>query len=402
MNLRYQWLRSGEMPKLSCVNSGNVFTDNFEKATLGKRWTVSPSLSARYSLEERPSYLRIKHAETPTYILTDLPLESNLMFQIKNDYQPEISTDIGGIIVFKTLDDRVELVEYFDELMGLSRNYLYVRMYKNKDVFDGYGSQDGIKWELIGSARIEDATKIGLVLNGEPHHLARSLDVDYVSMYTDRFLYVTNLSKDWVVEMYSAGHERMARVVAEDDTGIVNIDMFSIPLPFTGYIKLSTPTGLQLYQTDTLTLDPGDEYQYSFDISVRFQRKRISVVEGLYGDMFPREDVLEDIEFVLNGITHIGSVDDSVMTGKVIVTNLDDYDIRNLQVSIESFDYAYSNHIIDLAKDDNGEPGNYQRSIIINVPAGGETEFWLRSDATGVTTLSKKDLFKYKLCFRNV
>jgi hypothetical protein len=214
------------MPRLERASTGNIFFDSFDEANLNERWVVTPSLSSRYSLAERPGYLRVKHADSSTYIVTDLPATNEMMFEMKNDYKPVVSNDIGGIVVYKSSIDRVELVEYYDPVLDASRNYLYVRMIKNGDVFDGYGSQDGVQWDLIGSTRIEDAAKIGIVLNGSQNILSVPLDVEYAAMYCDRFIYVENLQQGMKVKLLDNSNKVIEEQTVAADSSIAKFDMF--------------------------------------------------------------------------------------------------------------------------------------------------------------------------------
>ena len=389
------------MPILERVISGNIFLDNFDSVNLDKRWTASPSLDSRYSLVERPGYLRIKHADTPTYILTDIPNTEQLMFEIKNDYKPVVSTDIGGIVVFKTIDDRVELVEYYDPVIDVSRNYLYVRMYKNGDVYDGYGSQDGITWELIGSARIEDAAKIGLVLNGAVSPLSVPLDVDSVSAYRDRFLYVENLQPGMKAQLIDKDNDLVKEYVVDSSESVARFDMFALPLPFEGYIKLYTPTNSLLFKTPTQMLYPGDEFQYIINLKVKFQRRIITLKDDGNGVMIPKSEFISDTDFVLDDVVNIGGMESNTMEGLVTVENLDDMDIVGLEAYVELFTNAYATHKVQLARDEYGSPSNYQDKVIISIPAKSSVSFWMKVTATNIQTISKKDMFRYKLCFRN-
>ena len=390
------------MAKLQRVISGNVFIDNFDEANLDSRWTISPSLDSRYSLVERPGYLRMKHAESSTYILTNIPAMDTIMFDIKNDYKPAVSTDIGGIVVFKTLSDRVELVEYYDPVLDVSRNYLYVRMFKSGDVYDGYGSQDGVVWELIGSVRVEDAAKIGLVLNGEVSPLSENFDIDYVSMYKDRFLYVENLQENMIANLYDKNNVLQQTYTVPTDGSIAKFDMFSLPIPFEGYIQLLSPASIFIEQTESQLLYPGDEFQYMISMTVKFQRKRIVLVTDDSGNTIPTTVLEDDVDFMLDGLSNIGRMDDSTLEGLITVTNLDNADISNIEAYIELYTDSYASHTVKLSKDDMGTPLNYQDVVAFTVSALSSYSFWIRISVNNINSLSKKDMFKYKLCFRNI
>lgn len=390
------------MAKLQRVIPGNFFVDDFNESSLDQRWTVSPSLPSRYSLEERPGYLRIKHAESPTYILTNIPAENTLMFDIKNDYKPIISTDIGGIVVFKTLADRVELVEYYDPILDVSRNYLYVRMFKDGDVYDGYGSQDGVIWELIGSARVEDASKIGLVLNGDTSPLSVNCDIDYVSMYRDRYLYVENLQENMTVNLFDENNVLKQTYKIPANESVARLDMFTLPIPFNGYIQTLSPAGIFVEQTPTQLLYPGDEFQYIISMNVKYQRKKTVLVDDGFGNTIPKTEFVDDVDFILDESANIGRMDDSTMEGLITVSNLDAIDITNLEAYIELYTDSYSTHTVKLSLDHLGSPSNYQDSISFTVPSRSDYSFWIKISISNINTLSKKDMFKYKLCFRNI
>jgi hypothetical protein len=390
------------MPRLERARTGDIFFDDFDGPTLDERWVVTPSLASRYSLSERPGYLRVKHAESSTYILTDIPATNEMLFEIKNDYKPVVSNDIGGIVVYKTSTDRVELIEYYDPILDATRNYLYVRMYKSGDVFDGYGSQDGILWELIGSARIEDAVKIGIVLNGVPNVLSVPLDVEYAAMYSDRFIYVENLEEGMITKLFDKDNNLIEEQTVQPGFSVVKFDMFSRLLPFEGYIELYSPSNVLLYKTPCERLYPGDEFQYIMNIDVRFQRRVFVVEYDSYGTPVSKPKFISNVDLELDQVTHIGDMEGAYVEGILTIKNLDAEDIINLEASIGLYSELYGTGMIQLALDNYGEPGNYQDKVIINVPAGSSTNIWIKISATSIPTLSKYDVFKYKLVLKNV
>jgi hypothetical protein len=390
------------MPRLERTSTGDIFFDDFNGTSLDERWVLTPSLDSRYSLSEKPGYLRIKHSDSSTYILTDIPATNEMLFEIKNDYKPVVSNDIGGIVVYKTSSDRVELVEYYDPILDASRNYLYVRMYKSGDIFDGYGSQDGVLWELIGSARIEDAVKIGLVLNGVPNILTVPFDIDYTAMYSDRYLYVENLQENMSVKLFDKNNNFIEQITVGIGTSVAKFDMFSRLLPFEGYLELYSESGALLSKTVSQRMYPGDEFQYTMNIDVRFQRRVFVMEYDSYGNPVSVPKFINDVDLILDDITHIGDMEGAYVEGKLVIKNLDAEDITNLEASIQMYTDSYATSIIKLAVDNYGEPDVYQDKVIINVPAGSTTNIWIKISSTSIPTLSKYDVFKYKLILRNV
>lgn len=390
------------MPQLLRAKVGVLFFDDFNDTHLQERWVATPSLSSRFSLTERPGYLRVKHSDTPTYIVTDMPQSNRMMIELKNDYKPIIPSDTGGLVVFKTLLDRVELVEYYDEDIDASRSYLYMRLVRRDDMFDGYGSQDGTSWELIGSTRIKDAAKIGICLSGLPDVSSKNLDVDYIAMYSDRFSYVGNLEPNMTVQLYDTNDNIKDEQIVGADSSVAVFDMFSYPLPFEGYYKLYSPSGVILGQTPLQTLNPGDEFQYIMNINVKFQRM-ITVVEEdpITGHGVPVTSFISDVPFVLDSIVNIGNIDGPDIEGKVIIENLDNAAIVNLKASIGRYANDYSTHSVQLSPDNNGAPGVYQDSVIISIPAHSSSFFWIKIIPSELNTITRFDNFKYKLILSN-
>ena len=389
------------MPRLDRTSTGDIFFDGFDSSVLDGRWVVTPSLSSRYTLTERPGWLRIKHGDSSTYIITDIPATNEMLFELKNDYKPNVSNDIGGIVIYKTLTDRVELVEFYDPIKDATHNYLYLRIYKNGDMFDGYGSQDGVLWELIGSARIEDAAKIGVVLNGTQNILSKTLDIDYISMYSDRYVYIENLQENMVVKFFDKNNVMLEEQTVTQGFSVLKFDMFTRLLPLEGYFELYSPNGTLLYKTPCTNLYPGDEFQYIMNIDINFKRRVFEIGYDQYGNPITMPKFLTDTDLALDSISHIGDMEGAYVEGIVTVVNLDPEDIRDLEASIGLYSELYGTGMVQLALDNYGEPANYQDKIILQVPAGSSAFFWIKITATNVPTLSKHDVFKYKLILKN-
>lgn len=179
---------------------GEIFFDDFNSAELDPRWTLLPNLPERISLVERPGYLKIFHGVPDIMVLMDE--SDNYILDVKNDYIPLTSLVQSGIIVFRELDQSLEVLEYYDAERSEYYVYEYIRLIKSGNLYTVYGrntQQDS--WELVASLEFQSAGKVGLICKGPSVAGSSHYNVDFVKMYKSNELQLLNVPVGYRVDI---------------------------------------------------------------------------------------------------------------------------------------------------------------------------------------------------------
>jgi hypothetical protein len=137
------------------------------------------------------------------------------------------------------------------------------------------------------------------------------------------------------------------------------------------------------------------------NVDVHFQRRVFIMQYDSYGNPVSVPTFINNVNLKMDEIINIGDMQGAYIEGILTIENLDAEDIASLEASIELFNDVYTTGVIKLALDNYGEPGDYQDKVVFNVAAGSSARIWIKISSTAVPTLSKYDVFKYKLLLRN-
>lgn len=349
------------MPKLTRIRSGKIYYTDFDEIHLDNFWSVSPSskVGERYSLEERNGFLRLKHAtsEFPTRLLFDMPKLEQFVLEIKNEYYPSVEGNEGGLTAFQEVRNKLELLEYFDGAKGVSVNYSHMRLRKVGNTFEGYGTKDGKHWDLIGAKTTNEMEKIGFVLYGLDGVTSEPMDIDYMSVFRDTHLHVQNLEPDTVVEIFDDVGVYVGSSTVKKNEDSVRIDVSHMPMPFKGFLRWNDPTGTFVDDTPMMEIWGGDTFW-----------------SGVYLDFY-----IDDDKLLIEEDFDLGNMKDGVIEVPVEVENPTEEPIREIYLDVLPY-YYYSGHKwVNIAQDNFGVPGSYQRTIYIGDIFPGERHFfWLK------------------------
>ena len=144
---------------------GKILFDEFDSLELGSNWQVIPDDSSRYSLAERPGFLKAFHGDTNLLLLTDEPDE--YVIDIRNEYVPLNGQISAGLSVYKSIDNQLEVLEYYDENQDSSFVYQYLRLERSGSVYTAYGrNTETDAWILVGSGEFHSSGKVGITVKG--------------------------------------------------------------------------------------------------------------------------------------------------------------------------------------------------------------------------------------------
>lgn len=328
---------------LNRTSSGHLFTETFDSATLHDRWQISPSNHSRYSLTERPGYLRLKHGDPDIFLLMSSPRFDHVI-EVDTDYAPVRPSDQGGIVAYRDNNTFVEMLEYFDEKTGITMAYDRIRMVRRSDLFEGYGSNDnGKTWDLVGTAYLE-APKIGIALHGINESGSDTLDVKEIRMYRDTKIHVGNLNPGQTIKIVNPTNQVLAGATCEKDHDYVKVDAQNISFPFKGRVQLYDKSGFLLDQTEILEdIWGGDVYWYGVKLELE--------IDGY--------SLRSDREYQL------GNMQNGSIERRAYVINNNDIPIYNVRAKVLALSEYYGWEWADIAKDLFDLPGTYGDEIEI-------------------------------------
>jgi hypothetical protein len=239
---------------------GKILFDEFESSDLGSNWQVIPDDSTRYSLTERPGYLKAFHGDTNLLILTNEPDE--YVVDIRNEYVPLNAQVSSGLSVYKSIDCQLEFLEYFDSSKDASVVYQYLRLEKDGTVYTGYGrNTDTAPWELIGSGEFESSGKVGLSIKGPSIAGSSDYNLDYFRMYKNHYVQILNVPVGYSVELYSSSNIRLYVSKVTDPYSGVKLKFTEVP-PMDGYFCVYDNLGNLTLTSSIFEIVGGDVFYY--------------------------------------------------------------------------------------------------------------------------------------------
>lgn len=171
------------MSVMTKIESGYLFDSDF--TSISTEWEISDF--SRVSLS---GGLNISRGTEPFFMfLPLLTVEKRFVLDMKNEYNPTMLNEMGGIVVYANEDNYICLEEYFDASKGTVMSYPWIRLVRDYNVYSGYWSNDGLNWNLVGVNDFgELAPKIGIFLEGTNF----DMKVQYVRAFKSPYIDVIN------------------------------------------------------------------------------------------------------------------------------------------------------------------------------------------------------------------
>jgi hypothetical protein len=368
------------MSKINKVITGLQFEDNFNSPILNPLYTLSSTDSLRYSLSEIPGSLVLKHGEESFLVLMDIP-EGDFVFEIKNDYIPKNDSDVSGIIVWKTYDDYIQLLEWCDPTKSESVTYPYIRLERKGITYNGYGSNNGVIWDLIGSVKFVDAGKIGLIVDGPMLEDSVPFIVDYIKIYRNTFLDITNLPVGYKVRLTDKWSNIVDnRVVEVNKTG-VRFDLFNHLYPFEGKLLIYSDIDELTLETSIMLLSGGDIYYYGDTLEIY------------------RLDGTNEILINQESINELGKLKDGFIHCRCKIFNDTDTTFRNIKIKVLPYGEEYGSQWVTLCvENEDLSKGPKVNELIINEILPYEFQyFYIEVERDNSYALVSIDPFRFTL-----
>lgn len=366
---------------LNRISNGFVFEDKFDKTELNTDiWQVSPSDHSRYSLTEKPGFLRLKHGDPDLFILMNTP-RYDFVMEVDTKYVPVRPSDQGGIVAYLDNETYIEMLEYYDPKTGTTFAFDRLRMVKRGDLYEGYGSNNnGAMWELIGTAFMI-APKIGISLHGIQESSSDNLDIDGVRLYRDTKVQVGNLNPGQTVKLLSHTNVIVGTAVCPIDQDYAKIDAQNVNFPFKGKVQIFDTTGFLLDETEVFDdIWGGDVFWYG--VKLDFE------IDGLL--------MRQDREHQL------GNMESGIIERKGYVINNNDIPIYNIRASVMALSEYHGWEWTDIATDMFGEPGIYGDVINLgHLEPGERVPIWMKITRQPSQQVASLHDYKFRVLFES-
>lgn len=353
------------MSILKRVQSGLFFEDTYRTRALGDNYTLSPSDFTRVSLTERQGFLRLKHGEEPLFLfIDDLENLNEYVVEFHNLYNPTSVGDEGGVIVYKNDTEKLELVEYFDEVKGVAMTYPYIRLHRNGDIYSAFYSNDGEEWEYLGSETFSGkGAKVGFFLYGSE---GQDLDIDYIKVYKSPNVVIQGVPKNYNVKLFDGEGQLVSNNRATKDHANIFLKMLDIPFPDDFTIQITDDSGELVGQTELSHCELGDEYRFQYALDVHVIRE-----EGDFQAKIETKNYLGNVE------NHEG---DMYLERLIRVHNpFETYAFRNVQV--EPVKYEDEGYLgVVLARDLDGVKSSFVTKLSLgDILPKKNVYMWIRA-----------------------
>lgn len=227
--------------------SGLIFDDRFVE--LHSRWLLSPSDKGVVV----DGSLVLEHGSEDTLALFHLPSD-DVVLEIAANYYPVEEGDEGGIVIWKSSQERLEFLE--SRSVDKIGEYTVWRASREGDLWTFYAKKDGV-WELFDTAPL-DASMAGAVLKGNSNPNYQTLNINKVVLCTGDTLGIGNLTSGMMVVLADSRLNPVSsKIVPIDYTGV----SFRLPsLPFTGYVHIYNQEGVSISLDGPIDFYGGDIY----------------------------------------------------------------------------------------------------------------------------------------------
>ncbi|MGG1263859.1 hypothetical protein [Brevibacillus laterosporus] len=353
------------------IELGKIVHENFCNSIdlLGDGWQLHPSLD-RFFTDLTEGALNILHGDAPAYLLRELP--ENAVMEMKNTYNPTEVYDVGGFVAYSTDEHKLELYEYYNDFIGTTVSFPYVRMIKEGEEYEGYGSEDGCNWDIRGSIKFTDATLWGLALEG---HAGQALKVHSLSVYKGTSLRFRALPLGGKVEVFSVGSDNNVLIGQANEVDYeATISVFNYVMPLKINVKVYDENGDLMADDYHEDVFGGDVYHCGNFLEVYYDGKPLELQQNDFGylDTFFKDYKLE-------------------------IRNMINVPHTNVNVEIKKYYEEFGWEWVNVCKDDMGSPdSNFHKVIQFDeVPANGSVFFWVRIMRNSVPVMVDDYLFDF-------
>lgn len=334
------------------IESGLLFTDDFN--SLHPRWVMSAT--DKYSLSDRPSYLRLKNDDRlDTFILSEIPTEL-FAIEVMTDYNPTEVGQQGGILVWKDNANKMEFLESYDSTQPVQQNNW---MAVKEGINWTFLSDEGQGYNFVDTALI-DANRFGIILKKQSGANLADLDIDKVIATRGNKMAVLNVKIGQIIQLT----DTLGNVIVEHVLIEGSSMMFSLPrLEIEGILNI-LEADRTLSNSISATFHGGDVYSIGTVMEVR----------------------IADAELSRISLTDLGAMNGGVLEVQMNVFNPTGDTVSDIELSISEYIDKFGWQWADVALDVSGVPGSYSDTIKIpSVDGGNQVNFWVKV-ARGIST----------------
>lgn len=355
------------------VESGKIVHGDFRNSVdlVADGWQYHPSLD-RFFMDLTDGSLNILHGNVPAYLFRELP--ETAVMEMRNNYNPSEVYDYGGFVAYITEEQKLELYEYYNDLVGTAQSFPLVRMIKRGDEYEGYGSQDGRNWDIRGSVEYKDATKWGVALEG---NAGDTLKIQTLTVYKDTSVRFRALPLGSRVELWCTESATPELVGTIENSGYEgDISVFGFPMPLKANIKVYEANGTLSADDDYEELFGGDVFHCGNFLEVYYNDKPLDTYQNDFGYL---NDFYKDF--------------------KLEIRNMIDVPHTNVNVEIKQYLAEFGWEWVEICKDVGGIPdGQFKKVLSFDVvDASGSVFFWIRITRSTVPVKVDDYLFDFAI-----
>ncbi|MDQ0655352.1 hypothetical protein [Paenibacillus sp. W2I17] len=355
---------------------GLIYFDEFNKSELDSGWEVLTDDHGRYNADH--GVLELRHGESPIYMFfTELTEIEEFVFDVKNEYNPTVEGDSGGLIVYADDENVVKLEEYFDAEKGMARSYPWIRLVRSFNVYSAYWSEDGKIWRFIGNQEvISSVPKIGLFLEsgtqGEP------LLINHIRIQRSARVKVDNLKQGYQVELRDQAGKTLEKKICKYENTSIMFDFQRYGYPFTGSFAVTLPDGNRFESSDILSIYGGDTYYFEPRVDLYYREYSDN---GEFLDMRLQDNQERFLGYMSSG----QSVTENVLF--IAKNSLNQGVFQNVNFELASYRGDQYQNVVRLAPDVEGEPGAWSMQVnATEITPESPYQFWVRVERLDTST----------------
>jgi hypothetical protein len=324
---------------LNRVENGLIYFNDFDTINLDPILMVSVNDSSRYTIGN--GNLVLHHGSVPIILFLKI-IENNYVAVMKNDYNPTISGDEGGLIVFQDEDSKIEELEYYDSTKGISNTYPYLKIEKNELNYYAYWSNDEKEWNLLSSTSLIFAGEnLGCVLYGSS---GEDLSIDFLKVYKSNYIKLLGLLQGTKVELYDSNNNLQSSFIVDNSEFYVRAPYY----PFTGYFKFYSLDGQTSEQSETIQMWGGDSFIKEFTLDIYYNNTEV------YGcGEIELGDLKSTVETSFNVVNNTSYTFTNVVIQVVQYDNNNGYKLASVSLDTQPLNYCSAVSISQIKPNDN-------------------------------------------------
>jgi hypothetical protein len=275
------------------------------------------------------------------------------VIEMTNSYNPTLNSDVGGFVSYVADEWKLEFYEYLQPDIGSSLAYPYVRMVKDGAEYAGYGSQDGVDWDIRGDYAFAEGHKWGLALEGVA---GSDMKVSSLCIYKGTALTFKGIPKNGKVLVYDEGPDGalIGECLENEYEGSVSV--------FTRKMPISIVT--EVYDAEEVLVSKG------------------IFREVFGGDVFHcgqfLEVLYEGVPFALLN-NDFGYIDSFYKDFRLELKNQITGSHTDVNVDIRRYSEEFGWEWVEVAPDQGGAHGEFSKGIVVpDIPGDSSVFFWVR------------------------